>query len=101
MLKYLSMTDRKFLKKKALEYKGCKCILCGYHKCDAALHFHHVNGFDKEKGISRIRSWKKMVLELDKCVLVCSNCHSEVHSGFVDISIFPELDPTFLIHVPD
>ena len=79
------------LKKMALKYKGNKCILCGYNRCIAALSFHHVNPFQKKANISDITNWETMKDELNKCVLVCANCHSEIHSGQVDITIFDDL----------
>jgi 5-methylcytosine-specific restriction endonuclease McrA len=69
---------------KAIEYKGGKCIYCGYSKCSRALSFHHVNPSEKSFGISArgiTRSWEKTRRELDKCVLVCSNCHAEIHDN--------------------
>ena len=75
--------------KMAIEYKGGKCILCGYDKCSRALEFHHVNPEEKEFGISKdgaTRSWEKVKIELDKCVLLCANCHREVESGLVNLS---------------
>lgn len=56
---------------------------CGYNKCLAALEFHHPNS-DKDFGLSQkgiTRSWEKVKLELDKCELVCCNCHKEIHWG--------------------
>lgn len=67
---------------KAIEYKGGCCLFCGYKKCVAALEFHHLNPETKEFGISNsgnIKSWEKMKVELDKCILLCSNCHKELH----------------------
>ncbi len=75
---------RKKLKLMAIEYKGGKCILCGYNKCVRALNMHHKDPSQKEFGLSSrglTRSWKKVIQELDKCVLLCSNCHCEVHDG--------------------
>ncbi len=75
---------RKKLKKMAIEYKGGKCILCGYNKCVRALNMHHIDPAQKEFGLSSrglTRSWEKVSRELDKCVLLCSNCHDEVHEG--------------------
>lgn len=72
----------------ALEYKGSKCGVCGYNRCSRALVFHHLEG-DKDFGISEkgyTRSWDKTKKELDKCILVCSNCHAEVHEGLIDVS---------------
>lgn len=73
---------RRELKVKAVEYKGGKCQRCGYNKCAAAMHFHHLYG--KDFGISaygNTRSWEKVQNELDKCELLCANCHAEEHSG--------------------
>lgn len=72
---------RNNLKKLALEYKGNKCSICGYDKCSAALEFHHCNN-EKDFGIAAkgyTRSWAKVKEELDKCILVCANCHRELH----------------------
>lgn len=70
------------LKHKSIEYKGGACINCGYDKCIAALEFHHTESEKKDFGISAngyTRSWEKVKKELDKCILVCSNCHREIH----------------------
>jgi len=80
MVWYTSEARRK-LKLRAIEYKGGKCILCGYAKCPAALQFHHIDDVEKEFGISSgdTRSWEKLRVELDKTILVCANCHHEAH----------------------
>ena len=68
----------------AVEYKGGKCQLCGYSRCPEALEFHHLKNGEKDFGISDrgyTRSWKTIREELDKCILLCANCHREVHSG--------------------
>lgn len=71
------------IKEKAVQYKGNCCVQCGYQKHYAALQFHHIN--PNEKDISwtklRLRSWDKIQYELDKCILVCANCHSIIHSN--------------------
>lgn len=71
-------------KLKAIEYKGGKCQMCGYNKCTYALEFHHVDLSQKEKtkdyrGINRRIPFEKMKEELDLCLLLCSNCHREIH----------------------
>lgn len=74
--------NRKKTKAKAIEYLGGKCCLCGYNKCSASLDFHHVDPSTKEFGIGAkglTRSWEKTKIELDKCILVCKNCHGELH----------------------
>ena len=70
------------VKQLSLLYKGNKCEKCGYSKCSDALEFHHKNSEEKEFGISSkgyTRSWKKVKEELDKCILLCANCHRELH----------------------
>lgn len=84
---------RRRTKERIVYYLGGKCILCGYNKCNRALHAHHVDPTRKEFGIAKkgtTRSWKKLRKELDKCVLVCANCHSEIHSGQINKSILSE-----------
>lgn len=70
------------LKKEAVDYKGGKCNKCGYNKCLAALQFHHLNPKEKDFIISNklTTSFKKIKNELDKCMLVCANCHFEIHN---------------------
>jgi hypothetical protein len=71
------------LKEMSVEYKGGKCEVCGYDKCKDALDFHHRDPSQKEFGIGvkgYTRAWAKVKEELDKCMLVCANCHRELHS---------------------
>jgi len=79
---------RRFKKKrKAIEYKGGKCIVCGYSRCARALAFHHLDPLTKSFSISSNhgRKWATIQEELDKCVLLCQNCHAEVHEGIIDL----------------
>ena len=80
--KFYVFRRRKALKQKAVDYKGGKCMLCGYDRCLDALSFHHAG--DKEFGIGSkgyTRAWAKVQAELNECILVCSNCHAEIHAG--------------------
>lgn len=73
---------RKILKLKSIEYKGGACSKCNYSKCIEALEFHHTDPTQKDFSISHdghTRSWDIIKIELDKCILVCSNCHREIH----------------------
>lgn len=68
-------------KKKAVDHYGGKCTKCGYDRCIDALEFHHLR--DKDESASYVVmkwSWERAKKELDKCQLVCSNCHREIHN---------------------
>jgi hypothetical protein len=87
---------RKRTKRRIVESFGGKCCVCGYDKYDGGLALHHLNPQEKDfsMGIARAcnLSWAKLVPELRKCVMVCHNCHSEIHGN---ISIVPENAPRF------
>lgn len=68
-----------------VEAMGGKCAICLYSKCSDALEFHHLDPNEKEFGFGRLKSWDVVCEELKKCVLLCSNCHREVHAGVVNI----------------
>jgi len=67
------------LKKFYVDYKGGKCVKCGYNKCQASLDFHHLEGKDPNWKYMRRWAKKRVLKELDKCILVCRNCHGEIH----------------------
>lgn len=73
-------------KQKAVDYKGGKCVCCGYSGCLSALDFHHRNPEDKEGygggALKSHWSFEKNKPEIDKCELVCVRCHREIHAGF-------------------
>jgi hypothetical protein len=82
-------TERqKDLKQKCIDYKGGKCVCCGYNKCNNVLEFHHLDPVKKEFSISqaKLTSFDENIKkELDKCALVCANCHREIHAGVLDL----------------
>lgn len=64
------------------ELKVNGCAICGYNKCDNALSFHHVNPLDKKFQITyRALSYttERFINEINKCILLCANCHREIH----------------------
>ena len=68
------------MKKKAVEYKGSCCKRCGYNRLIQALHFHHRDRYTKEFPLSNLIKGgmiEKFLRELDKCDLLCANCHAE------------------------
>jgi hypothetical protein len=64
-------------------YKGGKCEICGYDKCEGALQFHHRNPNEKDFVLSKANLSKytldELYKEVDKCDLLCANCHAEKH----------------------
>lgn len=70
-----------------VDYKGGKCQICGYNKCNEALDFHHIDPKTKSFNISgnHCRRWNLVKEEIDKCVMVCSNCHREIHAGITQL----------------
>jgi predicted HNH restriction endonuclease len=81
----VSVTERRRkVIKEIKEAFGAKCSICGYSKCAAALDFHHINPEEKEREISVhgcTFSKAKLLEEAKKCILICSNCHREVHDS--------------------
>ncbi len=74
---------RKKVRAMAVEYKGGQCEKCGYDHCIDALEFHHIDPTRKDFSISSkgyTRSWDKVKEELDKCTMLCANCHRELHA---------------------
>lgn len=71
---------RKRVKIKLVEYKGGKCEICGYNKYVEVLEFHHKDTKEKDFTISgKSWSYERLKKEVDKCIIVCSNCHKEIH----------------------
>ncbi len=73
---------RQRLKQKLIDHKGGRCQRCGYDKPVARVYeFHHRDPAMKEFGISGYlsRSWQTLVTEVEKCDILCRNCHAEVH----------------------
>ena len=85
----VSVTEwRRRVKRVLIEEAGGACVLCGYHRCPAALHFHHLDPSKKEFVISRegaTRSLEEARKEAAKCVLLCANCHAEVETGYASL----------------
>jgi len=82
---YIAQQRRGYERKaKLVEIKGGCCEFCGYSKNQSALCFHHINPKTKSFQID-IRhcsnsSWSNLLIEVEKCQLLCLNCHSELHN---------------------
>lgn len=84
--------------KRKYEYilkRGGKCECCGYNKNLAALEFHHINPEDKEFQIDlrtfSNHSLDKLEPELEKCKLLCANCHRELHNSNLQMENIPNI----------
>lgn len=79
------VTERRRKNKEALIlYKGSRCERCGYNKCNGALEFHHLDPKEKDFSISSkgmTKSLENLKKEVDKCIMVCANCHREIHES--------------------
>ncbi len=66
-----------------IRLKGGRCEHCGYSRNYAALEFHHETpeekGFELDLRAFSNRRWEALLAEAQKCLLLCSNCHAEVH----------------------
>jgi transposase len=79
---------RRRVKEILVSEAGGSCRICGYSRCLAALHFHHLDPGGKRFSMGRegvTRSLAVMREEAQRCVLLCANCHAEVEAGIVGI----------------
>lgn len=83
-----------------LTYKNqFNCNRCGYSKCTDALDFHHINRKNKIRRLALFRFdgecvtdiYQHVKTEIDKCEVICANCHLLEHSNFKDWEIFDKL----------
>lgn len=85
--------NRQSFRKQLIDYKGGKCIVCGYSKI-YALDFHYVDATKKDfQLVTKMYRKRKDYIEedikkeLDKCVLLCANCHREYHAGVLQLPV--------------
>lgn len=82
---------RKKIRLQAVAYLGGKCMKCGYNKYIEVLEFHHGDPTQKDFNVSRkghCRSWERVCKEIEKCDLLCANCHREVHAEQNKVAAF-------------
>lgn len=76
-------------KREFIKLKGGGCQICGYNKSLRALTFHHrdpsIKSFQLDVRHLSNKSYDKCVLEVDKCDLLCFNCHMELHDDEIDL----------------
>ena len=65
---------------------GCKCC---EETTIACLDFHHLDKNKKDLNVSKMRGYndKKVLAEIAKCVVLCSNCHRKVHAGLIILDL--------------
>lgn len=82
------LARQRAFKQQCLDYKGnTGCTRCGYNKTNVALEFHHRNPAEKDFSMAKFKMYKLIDIvkeELDKCDVLCSNCHKEVHHELRD-----------------
>lgn len=80
---------RRKSKEKIVYCLGGECQICGYKKCNDALHLHHIDPSTKSFTVGGSRStennWEIIKEEIKKCILLCGNCHSEYHNGMIKL----------------
>lgn len=96
MLYYIGMSKnsehvkawRKKVKDRIINAMGGKCCCCGYSKCPRSLALHHLDPSKKDFSFGKVKAhpkkWELVVAELRKCILVCHNCHCEIHYGMTN-----------------
>ena len=60
-----------------------QCSVCGENAVEC-LDLHHIDPSTKEGELSSLTvfgSWDKILKEINKCTVLCANCHRKVHSG--------------------
>jgi hypothetical protein len=79
-------SERRKRKEYLVKMLGGHCSKCGYHASMSALSFHHKNSKDKCFNLSNngnlMQDWDIVLAEAKKCILLCLNCHAEIHNGF-------------------
>ena len=100
-LKIAVAERRRTLKNRAVELMGGACMVCSYDKHVGVLEFHHVHAETKSFGVSSggfSRSWQRIYDELQKCVLVCANCHREIEMALIPKQIVVQLHADFWVN---
>ncbi|MCX6712991.1 MAG: hypothetical protein NTY66_02160 [Candidatus Vogelbacteria bacterium] len=78
----------------AVKSLGGKCVKCGWQGNQAAFQFHHTDPGKKDFTIGNVanKKWDFIKKELEKCVLLCSNCHAIIHSSKDDKEFIKEAE---------
>lgn len=74
---------------------GGRCGLCGYDRCVRNLALHHTDPSKKDKNVWQTKNWQAIIADARGCVLLCHNCHGEVHDGLVSVDNCQRFDETY------
>ena len=71
-----------------LDKLGGRCINCGFDKYKSSLDIHHLDPTQKDVGFKTVRYWSRNRIdkELEKCVILCRNCHNAHHNGELELN---------------
>lgn len=79
---------KRLIKDKAVRRKGSKSAVCGGRYPNAVYDFHHLVPGEKDFHLgdkNATTKWETIEKELEKCILVCANCHRTIHSGDIEL----------------
>ena len=71
----------------AIKELGGKCQVCSFDRYPCSLDLHHLDSRTKARNFRSMRgwSWERILAELEKCILLCKNCHAALHAGLLRI----------------
>lgn len=80
--------NRRIQEEKYNKYKeSLSCEICK-ENTTCCLDFHHKNTSEKEFNVSSMKSFisfESLLKEINKCIVVCSNCHRKIHAGIIQL----------------
>ena len=86
-LNQATLARQRKVKQDCIDYKGGKCSNCDFNAYNGALEFHHLDPTKKDFGLSRFNNKNLNAAgkrELDKCSILCANCHRMAHAGLIN-----------------
>jgi len=92
-IKYFHRRQKRVIEK-IQSIVGSSCWVCGYDRLWRNLCFHHIDPSKKLFTLSTrelMLKWDRVFQEMQKCILVCHNCHGEIHAGSVNSDFVDEL----------
>lgn len=97
-------TNELIIDKARQQKKQIGCSICGYNKNGAALEWHHIDPLEKDGApaemlkLGTVEGWNQYQKEIKKCILVCANCHREIHNPEKELEFFDGDNEIKLLH---